>query len=74
MLAYSIDGTGASLCAAGVLGGALGYKHLFLAFELTAGYIGTSAQMQASRDDVGSFSFRSSSVVLFPAIGLLSEY
>lgn len=74
MLAYSIDGTGGSVCAAGVLGGALGYEHVFLAFELTAGYLGTAARLQASRDDVGSFSFRSSSLVVFPAIGLLSEY
>ena len=64
----SLDGTGTYL--GGQLGGALGYKHVFLGFELTCAKFWTSAKLKLLDQE---HTTKLQSFIVYPGIALLLE-
>jgi len=66
--------SGTSSYLGGQLGGALGYKKVFLALELTVVGFGTRAEVVTNGAVAGDFKTDVSGVVVYPAIGLLGDF
>ncbi|HEX2733103.1 MAG TPA: hypothetical protein VHM70_15945 [Polyangiaceae bacterium] len=71
---FSTSLDGHSLHAGGQAGGALGYKWLFLAFELTVTYVGATANLDSTSSELGKFKTSTSGNVVYPALGLMGEF
>jgi len=71
---YSVELTGTSAYLGGQLGGALGYKHIFLAAELTLVNFSTDAKLATHGAGAGDFTTSVSGLVVYPAVGLMGDF
>ena len=55
-------------------GGAIGYRYLFFAAELTVAYFDARAEVTANWDESGRFESSLSGVVIYPGIALMGEF
>ncbi len=71
---YGVDLTGKSAYFGGQLGGALGYKHIFFAAELTVVRFSTDAKLRTHGAEAGDFTTSVSGAVVYPALGLMGDF
>lgn len=70
----SADFKGTSAHLGGQLGGALGYRHLFLAMELTVVRFGARATLSSNAPNVGSFTAGAAGMVVYPGVALMGDF
>lgn len=71
----AIDLSGSGWYLGGQVGGALGYKRVFLAVELTvAQFLGGATLRTSGGDSLGTYRVDSSGLVVVPGVGLLGEF
>ncbi len=71
-VSVALDGTGTYLGA--LLGGALGYKAVFVAAELTVVSFSTTAQFGMTDTGLDDFETGVQSPIIYPSLGLLGEF
>jgi hypothetical protein len=71
---YGFELNGVSRYLGGQLGGALGYKWIFFAMELTVVHFSTTAKFEAVGASTSSYDAKIDGTIIYPGLGLMGEF